>query len=62
MLKLKNFLYQKLDSGSSSIVQGGVGDPTKGYPGGGYDADCVLDTDCGDGTTGADVARGVCDC
>lgn len=65
MLKLNSFLYQKISNNNASKTQGGAsevvaGDPTKGYPGGSYGADCVIDTDCGDGTTGADVMRGTC--
>lgn len=62
MLQFDIFLYQKISNNSASKIHGGAsevvaGDSTKAYSSGRCLTDCVIDTDCSDGTTGADVMR-----
>ncbi len=57
MKKLNSKLFKKHELKNSGSIYGGA-KPTG--PINGYDSDCVIDTDCPDGGTGADIMRGEC--
>jgi hypothetical protein len=57
MKKLNSKLFAKYKLKEIRSIYGGS-KPTG--PTSGYDSDCVIDTDCPDGGTGADVMRGEC--